>query len=137
MQVYRHMDIGTAKPEPSVTARLPHHLISIVEADFQFNAGEFVRRADALVESIVASGGVPIVSGGTAFYLRNFALGLPAVPRGSPSFRKRLHVEGETRGWDVLYSELSRRKRRIRVRRVSSHTFAFRPVTWYPVLSSE
>ena len=106
MQVYRHLDIGTAKPEPSVTARLPHHLIDIVEPNLQFNAGDFVRRADALVESIVASGGVPIISGGTGFYLRNFALGLPTVPRGSPSFRKHLYIEAETRGWDALYSEL-------------------------------
>jgi tRNA dimethylallyltransferase len=90
MQVYRGMDIGTAKPSGASLARLPHHLLDVVEPSQQFSAGEFVRRADGLVADIRARGKVPVVSGGTGFYLRTFLYGMPESPPSDPGVRRRL-----------------------------------------------
>ncbi len=107
MQVYRHMDIGTAKPGADVLARLPHHLIDIVDPDTQFSAGEFVKRAEAAVDEIAARGCIPVMSGGTAFYMRNFAYGLPGTPPADRAERARLAEEARERGLAALYRELA------------------------------
>lgn len=106
MQVYRYMDIGTAKPGPSVRARLPHHLIDIVDPDTQFSAGEFVKRAESAIDEIVGRGGTPVISGGTAFYMKNFAYGLPQTPPADRARRAELAVEARERGVAALYAEL-------------------------------
>ena len=106
MQVYRYMDIGTAKPDEAQRARLPHHLIDVTEPSRQFSAGEFVRRADGLIGEITARGRVPVISGGTAFYLRCFLYGLPDTPRGDPGLRAALKRELEERGAGALHRQL-------------------------------
>jgi tRNA dimethylallyltransferase len=108
MQVYRTMDVGTAKPRAELLERMPHHLIDIVDPDRQFDVGEFVRRADSLSAEISARGKLPVVAGGTAFYLKSFACGLPGTPPRSPALRRELQKELEIRGLPSLYSELSR-----------------------------
>lgn len=108
MQVYRYMDIGTAKPGPCVRDRLPHHFIDIKNPDEQYNAGEFVQAADRLIPKIVSRGRVPVVSGGTAFYFRNFIYGLPEVPPADESQRNRLREELEAEGPEPLFRELER-----------------------------
>jgi tRNA dimethylallyltransferase len=108
MQVYRGMDIGTAKPDPEVLTRLPHHLIDIKDPHEQYNAGEFVHAADRIVPEIDARGRIPVVSGGTAFYFRNFIYGLPESPPGDEEVRNSLRVELEAEGPDPLYRELER-----------------------------
>ncbi|MCK5548413.1 MAG: hypothetical protein KAI64_05320 [Thermoplasmata archaeon] len=77
MQVYRYMNIGTAKPPESLIKALPHHLIGIIDPDTQFHVGEFVSKADTLIKDINGRGALPVISGGTAFYLKHFAYGLP------------------------------------------------------------
>jgi tRNA dimethylallyltransferase len=106
MQVYRHMNVGTAKPSADVLARLPHHLLDIVDPDTQFSAGEFVKRADEAVDLIQGAGGIPVVSGGTAFYLRNFVYGLPASPPSDPRIRGAISDEVKVKGLPALYLEL-------------------------------
>ncbi|GHV71055.1 tRNA dimethylallyltransferase 1 [Spirochaetia bacterium] len=106
MQVYRGMDIGTAKPEPRERAALPHHLIDIRNPDEQFNAGDFVRLADEACAGIARRGLLPVVSGGTGFYLKNFVLGLPESPPSDPVIRKTLKDELENRGAAALMAEL-------------------------------
>jgi tRNA dimethylallyltransferase len=101
------MDIGTAKPAAHIRERLPHHLIDVVDPDTQFNAGLFVRHADKLVRRISRDGGIPVISGGTAFYLRNFAFGLPESPPGSSEYRDLLYEEAAEKGWAALYKELT------------------------------
>jgi tRNA dimethylallyltransferase len=101
------MDIGTAKPSPEERARLPHHLIDIRDPDEQFNAGEFVRLAGAACADIARRGALPVVSGGTGFYLRNFILGLPEAPPGDPEIRFRLKEELRRRGAGALAEELA------------------------------
>lgn len=109
MQVYRHMDIGTAKPTQSERTRLTHHLVDIVEPSSQFNAGQFVKAAEGLVAEIWARGRVPVVSGGTAFYIRSFLYGLPEAPPGRPEAREGLREREKREGRRALYEELCRR----------------------------
>jgi tRNA dimethylallyltransferase len=108
MQAYRHMDIGTAKPSADVLARLPHHLLSVVDPDEQFNAGEFVKRAEALIPEIRGRGRYPVVSGGTGFYIRNLLFGLPESPPGSAEAREKLRTFERDHGHLGMYEELRR-----------------------------
>jgi tRNA dimethylallyltransferase len=107
MQVYRGMDIGTAKPAPVEREAVPHHLIDIRNPDEQFNAGDFVRLASAACRDIHQRGRLPVVSGGTGFYLKNLIYGLPEAPPSEPSLRALLRQEFKTRGAGSLAAELA------------------------------
>ena len=107
MQVYRGMDIGTAKPSAEEQAALPHHLIDICDPGEQFNAGDFVRLADAACAVIVSRGKLPVISGGTGFYLKNFIQGLPEAPPADPEIRDRLKQELREKGAAALMEELA------------------------------
>ncbi|MCL7488410.1 MAG: tRNA (adenosine(37)-N6)-dimethylallyltransferase MiaA [Desulfobulbaceae bacterium] len=76
MQVYRYMDIGTAKPSPAEQGRAVHHLIDIVDPDQPFDAARFVRHALAAIDSITAAGRIPLLTGGTGMYLKALFHGL-------------------------------------------------------------
>jgi tRNA dimethylallyltransferase len=106
MQVYRGMDIGTAKPSRELRARLPHHLIDIRDPREQFNAGQFVRLADRAIGDIWNRGALPVVSGGTGFYLKTLVSGLPEAPPSDPALRRALKDELEQRGAAALAAEL-------------------------------
>ncbi len=108
MQVYRHMDIGSAKPTADLRSRLPHHLIDIRNPNEQFHAGDFVTLAETLSDDIAAGGRMPVVSGGTAFYFRTLLYGLPGTPGGDPAVRAVMHAREATAGLDGLYRDLSR-----------------------------
>jgi tRNA dimethylallyltransferase len=107
VQVYRGMDIGSAKPPASVLAVLPHRLIDIRSPHEQFNTGDFVRLADQACADINARGGLPVISGGAGFYLRNFVLGLPEAPPPDPLVREALDAELRSRGAGALIEELA------------------------------
>jgi len=107
MQVYRGMDIGTAKPSAEERARLPHHLIDIREPSQQFNAGDFVRLAGEACLEIASCGKLPVVSGGTGFYLKNFILGLSEAPPSNMEVREQLKKELNEKGIAALMEELS------------------------------
>ena len=107
MQVYRGMDIGTAKPTLAEQEILPHYLIDIKNPDEQFSVAEFVDRADALCKEFWAQGALPIICGGTGFYIRSFLLGLPATPQGDEALRACLRAELSERGEAALWRELS------------------------------
>jgi tRNA dimethylallyltransferase len=102
------MDIGTAKPDAALRAALPHHLIDIRNPDEQFNAGEFVRLADAACADIAGRGGLPVVSGGTGFYLKNFVLGLSEAPPSDPLVTTALKEALRRGGTGPLMEELAR-----------------------------
>jgi tRNA dimethylallyltransferase len=106
MQVYRGLDIGTAKPEPRLLVSVPHHLIDIIDPTEEYNVGEFVRLADEAFADILRRGRVPILCGGTAFYFKHFIYGLPPSPPGDKTVREKLERECETRGLDALYHDL-------------------------------
>jgi len=97
-QVYRRLDIGTGKPTVAERARLPHHLIDIVEPDETYSAGRFRADAEAAIAGCLTRGVIPLVVGGTGFYLRALVEGLspiPPVPRDvSEEVRRELAAEG-------------------------------------------
>ena len=106
MQVYRGMDIGTAKPSPSFLEHLPHHLLDIRDPSEQFCAGDFVRLADNACKDIHSRGKLPVILGGTAFYVKNFLYGLPVTPESDQEIR-RLYIERmKHEGAAVLFREL-------------------------------
>jgi len=107
MQVYRGMNIGTAKPSVEERAKLPHHLIDIRDPSEQFNAGDFVRLADSACVEIASRGKRPVVSGGTGFYLKNFILGLSEAPPSDKSIREQLRRELNEKGAESLMQELA------------------------------
>jgi tRNA dimethylallyltransferase len=90
MQVYRGLDIGTAKPTPAERRRVRHHLIDVVDPDQPFDAAQFARLAHAAVIEIQARGGMPILCGGTGLYFRAFLEGLGEAPPASPVLREEL-----------------------------------------------
>lgn len=108
MQVYRGMNIGTAKPDECFLKRLPHHLIDVVEPDYSWGTAEFVEKADILCREIWARGRLPVVSGGTAFYIQNFLYGLPQTPEADESIRNELIERSKKEGTAALHAELSR-----------------------------
>lgn len=106
MQVYRGLDIGSAKPDSAYLRRLPHHLIDVRDPHEQFSAGDFVTETDRLIPLIEARGLIPVLSGGTAFYFRNFLYGLPEIPPVDPWWRDELNGELAEKGLECLYGEL-------------------------------
>jgi tRNA dimethylallyltransferase len=90
LQVFRHFDIGTAKLPEGERRGIPHHLIDIVEPDQLFTAGEFARLAREAIAGIAARGRLPIVVGGTGFYLRALLDGLFEGPARDQALRDRL-----------------------------------------------
>jgi tRNA dimethylallyltransferase len=90
VQIYRGFDIGSAKPSAEARKRVPHHLFDVVEADQEFNAAEYARRAEPVIDDIGARGKLVILVGGTYFYLRALLAGLPEMPGRNERVRRRL-----------------------------------------------
>jgi tRNA dimethylallyltransferase len=93
MQVYRFMDIGTAKPTPEQRARVAHHLIDVVTPDAPYNAGRYVAEARRAAAAIHARGRIVVLAGGTGLYIRAFLEGLLAAGAADPGLRERLERE--------------------------------------------
>jgi tRNA dimethylallyltransferase len=108
MQVYRFMDIGTAKPRPEMLEKLPHHLIDVVNPDVSFNVGKFVGWADRCVRAVVRRRKYPVLSGGTAYYIKNFVYGLTAAPPSAPEVRDEVLAWIERVGAAEAYERLAR-----------------------------
>ena len=106
--VYRGMDLGTAKPSIEERARVPHHLIDVVDPDETFTAGEYSRQARAALREIAARGKLPIVTGGTGLYLRALTEGLFAGPVRQEDLRARLRRSAEKHGAAWLHRVLAR-----------------------------
>ena len=106
MQVYRGLDIGTAKPDARERSAVAHHLIDIKEPFEQFQVGEFVRLADSCVQAVSSRGNIPILSGGTAFYFKHFLFGLPAAPKADYELRQSLQKELEREGLSRMCARL-------------------------------
>ena len=92
MQVYRGLDLGTAKPSPADRARVPHHLIDICDLTESFDAAQFARLAQKAVAEIQSRGHVPILCGGTGLYLKAFLEGLGEAPPANAKLRAELEA---------------------------------------------
>jgi tRNA dimethylallyltransferase len=108
LQVYRGFDIGTAKPGALERARVPHHLIDILEPHEPYSAGEFARRAREAITEIEGRGRLPIVVGGSGLYLRALFQGISPMPPGDPEVRQRLRERLAEEGLPALVQELWR-----------------------------
>jgi tRNA dimethylallyltransferase len=106
-QVYRGMDIGTAKPSAELRARVPHHLIDVADPAQPYSAARFCEDALALVEQIRGRGHVPLLAGGTMLYFRALQSGLSELPAADPVLRARLAAEAERHGWPALHARLA------------------------------
>jgi len=93
MQVFRYMDIGTAKPSEAERARVPHHLFDVVDPDESYSAGRYAEEARAAAEAIHARGHVVFLTGGTGLYIRAFLDGLIKTEIVDPAIRNRLEDE--------------------------------------------
>ena len=107
-QVYRGMDIGTAKPDAAARALVPHHLIDVIDPVDAYSAARF--RADALmaIAGIRSRGTVPLVVGGTMLYFKALQEGLSALPAADPAVRAQLDARAATEGWPALHAGLAR-----------------------------
>jgi tRNA dimethylallyltransferase len=103
------MDVGTAKPSPESRSRLTHHLLDVADPSEQFNAGRFVTAAESLVPVIRSRGRIPVICGGTAFYITSFLYGLPECPPVDPQTRLRLRALEAEVGHERMYTMLQER----------------------------
>ena len=108
MQIYRGMDIGTAKPSAEERCRIPHHLIDIADPDQPFSAADFAEAADEALRDISSRGRRSIVVGGTGLYIRALLKGLVDSPGGAEAFRQSLHEEARCQGNEYLLERLRR-----------------------------
>ncbi|MFA7543612.1 MAG: tRNA (adenosine(37)-N6)-dimethylallyltransferase MiaA [Candidatus Cloacimonadaceae bacterium] len=105
-QVFRHLDIGTAKVSKEEQAQVKHHLIDIIEPEESYNAGRFVKDASGIIQGLQDAGKIPIICGGTGLYIRSLLEGLFEHPIIPTSIRERLKEELRERGLAALYQEL-------------------------------
>src|SRR4051812_19940077 len=97
LQMYRFFDIGTAKTPVAERHRIPHHLLDVLDPTEIFSAGEYARRAGQVVEDVFGRGCVPVLTGGTGFYLRSLLEGLSPGPARDESLRERLRARAASR----------------------------------------
>jgi tRNA dimethylallyltransferase len=107
-QVYRGMDVGTAKPTAQERARIPHHLVDVVEPTESYSAGRFREDAIRAVEGILGRGRIPLIVGGTLLYYRALAQGIDALPAAEPELRRRIDARAARHGWPALHADLAR-----------------------------
>jgi tRNA dimethylallyltransferase len=108
MQVYRYMDIGTAKPKAEETARVPHHLIDVVDPDEAFSAAEFRTMAEGVITDLHENARPAFVVGGTGLYIKALTRGLFMAEEHDAGVRERLRQEVETLGLGVLHERLEK-----------------------------
>ncbi len=106
MQIYRGMDIGTAKPTPQQRKLVYHHLIDVVEPNQPYSVGDYLRDARAAINGITASGGMPIIVGGTGLYIRALTRGLFHGPPADLDLRERLLYRESEGPAGILYADL-------------------------------
>ena len=107
-QVYRGMDIGTAKPGAADRARVPHHLLDIRDPAEAYSAAAFAADAERLIGDVRARGRVPVLAGGTMLYFRALFAGLSDLPPADPELRAGIAARANREGWPALHAELAR-----------------------------
>jgi len=106
MQVYKHMDIGTAKPAREETDAVPHHMIDIVEPHENYSVARYAKEACEVVESILSRGKLPVIVGGTGLYIDSLISGRTFISRGDSKLRQTLESRYDTIGGEKMLEEL-------------------------------
>jgi tRNA dimethylallyltransferase len=107
-QVYRHMDIGTAKPDAQARERVAHHLIDVVDPHETYSAARFRDDALSVMREIAERGRIPLLVGGTMLYFKALTEGLNELPEADPAVRLVIDTMAEEKGWPQLHAELAR-----------------------------
>jgi tRNA dimethylallyltransferase len=107
-QVYRGLDIGTAKPGAAERAAAPHHLIDLVDPDQSYSSGRWRAEAIRVISDILERKKIPLVVGGTMLYYRTLIGGLDPLPQADPALRAEIDAEAARCGWPALHAELER-----------------------------
>jgi tRNA dimethylallyltransferase len=107
-QVYRGMDIGTAKPTAAERSAVPHHLIDLADPTERYSAGRFRADASRAIEGILERGKIPLLVGGTMLYYRALASGLDPLPPANEAVRKSINEEAKSLGWPGLHAQLAK-----------------------------
>lgn len=106
--IYRHMDIGTAKPDADTLKIAPHHLIDILDPAETYSAGKFRDDAKQEIDNILAKGKVPLLVGGTMLYFRALLHGIADLPRADEAVRDELTERAASVGWEALHAQLAK-----------------------------
>jgi tRNA dimethylallyltransferase len=106
MMVYKGMDIGTAKPTLEERAAVPHYLLDVVTPDEPFNVADYVRLAEQAIGEVLERKKIPLVVGGTGFYIRALSNGLPTVPEADERVQAEVYKRLEQEGLEKLIGEL-------------------------------
>lgn len=107
-QVYRHMNIGTAKPDAESRAAVPHHLIDLIEPNGHYSAAQFLSDALTAMREITQRGNIPLLTGGTMLYFTALLNGLSELPSADRGMREMIEAKAEEHGWIAMHKELSR-----------------------------
>jgi len=107
-QIYKQLNIGSAKPDAKTLAKIPHHLIDIREPFAGYSAADFVQDSQLAIESILQKNKLPILVGGTMLYFKALFEGLADLPEADPETREKLKHELETKGLLALHAELAK-----------------------------
>lgn len=105
--IYRGLDIGTAKPTPEDRARVPHHLVDVVDPVEEYSAARFVEDAERVIAEIRARGRIPLLVGGTGLYLRSLLRGIFEAPPKDEALRRTLEARAQSEGPAALHAELA------------------------------
>jgi tRNA dimethylallyltransferase len=106
-QVFRDMDVGTAKPDRATLARYPHRLIDLISPEESYSAARFCTDALAAMAEITAAGRVPLLVGGTMLYFRALLHGLADLPQADAALRAEIDAEAAAFGWPALHAKLA------------------------------
>ena len=107
-QVYRDMNLGTAKPTAAERARVPHHLLDLIAPTESYSAARFRVDAQRLMQEITARGRIPLLAGGTMLYFKALREGLSDLPQADAGVRAVIEAEAKDKGWPALHAELAR-----------------------------
>ncbi len=107
-QVFRDMNIGTAKPDKATLARYPHHLIDLISPEEAYSAARFCADAFKVMADITARGKIPLLVGGTMLYFKALREGLADLPQADPAIRADIDRQAALHGWPAVHAELAR-----------------------------
>ena len=107
-QVFRDMNIGTAKPDAATLAEYPHRLIDLVSPEERYSAARFCADATAAMADIVAAGRIPLLVGGTMLYVKALLEGLAELPQADPAIRAEIDALATAHGWPYVHARLAK-----------------------------
>lgn len=107
-QVFRDMNVGTAKPDVETLRRYPHHLIDLISPEESYSAAQFCKDALKVMAEVTARGKVPLLVGGTMLYYKALTEGLADLPQADPAMRAEIDAQAALQGWPALHAELAK-----------------------------